>query len=122
MDDVGNSDGPALTPVPADADMLPADADMLPTLVASPPVETVSPTGSAGGLCVSLPSTDPWEKIDPWTQLTAYEQADGWDRQDPVEPSTASAPAALAPARGAPPVDATSVHPARVNMFSHIST
>ena len=85
MDGVNHPGAPSAT----DDDMLTTDADVLPTLVASLPVDTASPTGSVGGVCVSMPSTDPWEKLDPWTQFTAYEQAGGWNRRDPVEPSTA---------------------------------
>ena len=121
----GNADQlDAPAPATTDADMLPHDDDMPPTLVASPPVETASPVGSAGGICVSQSPTDPWEKIDPWIQLTAYEQADGWHRQSSVEPTAApTAPAASAPAPVAPPADgAGCVHPALMNMFSHIST
>ena len=97
MGDMEHSATSAPASATSDADMLHADADMPSTFVASPPVETVSPTGSVGGICVSMPSTDPREKIDPWTQLTAYEQADGWDRQDAAGPSTTpAAPAAAA--------------------------
>ena len=57
-------------------------ADDSPTLVASPPVETASPTGSPGDLCVTAPPTeDPWETTDPWTALTVHEEADGWNAQ-----------------------------------------
>ena len=81
--------------------MLPTDADILPTLVASPPVETASPTGSVGGICVSMPSADPWEKIYPWIQFTAYGEADGWNRRGPVGPS--AAPTRLPPPLHPPP-------------------
>ena len=106
-------DGVNHPPATDDDDMLTTDADMLPTLVASPPVEIASPAGSVGGICVSMPSTDLWEKLDPWTQFTAYEQADGWSRRGPVEPSTAPPTAAGSSAPAAPPADATdAVHPA----------
>ena len=68
-----------------------------PTLMASPPVETASPTGSA--VIGATASTGPWEKVDPWTTLTEYEEADGRlfppqqdPRQQPRRPTDVRAP------------------------------